>query len=215
MRNKSSILVAADHALVRCGMRCLLAADGAYDVAECGLAEVEVAAGEHAPDLIVFAPSAGDVHVLERVRTLRRSLPAPHLVLLVPAAATIDLKEALFAGVRGFVSEEEAVHELRAAAEQVLAGQTFVGSDLMERLVYLIATDARSGGGSSRLSEREVEVLRLSGQGYRPRVIADALRVSAKTVHTHRENLKRKLQVESMAELDRFAVRWLRGEVSL
>ena len=58
------------------------------------------------------------------------------------------------------------------------------------------------------LSERELEVLQLIGQGYRPRQIAETLHVSPKTVNSHRENMKRKLELSSTADLDQFAIRW-------
>ena len=106
------------------------------------------------------------------------------------------------------------VPEWKAACFRVAGGQTYVDPDLMQRLLYLIASEGPSTSATS-LSDREMEVLRLSGQGYRPRLIADTLRLSPKTIHTHRENLKRKLHVETAADLDRFAVRWLRGEVTL
>ena len=211
---KTRILIAADRLLVRHGLRCLLESVDAFAVCgDCVMEDVQDRLDELQPDLALLDVEAKDAHLSE-VRALRRERPALTLVLLLSSGSMMDVKEALYAGVRGFVTEETAVERLVQALHRVAGGQTYVDPDLMQRLLYLIASEGPSTSATS-LSDREMEVLRLSGQGYRPRLIADTLRLSPKTIHTHRENLKRKLHVETAADLDRFAVRWLRGEVTL
>jgi DNA-binding NarL/FixJ family response regulator len=118
-------------------------------------------------------------------------------------------QRSLAAGAMGYVNKEQPVAETLAAIRQVLAGRIYLSEQAKERLVESVAGAAqRPTQDLSRLSDRELEVFSLMGQGLSTRAIADQLAVSVKTVETHRERIKEKLGVTSLYELIRRAVAW-------
>jgi DNA-binding NarL/FixJ family response regulator len=134
----------------------------------------------------------------------------PHAKTLVVSMHDENLygERALLAGARGYVMKHEPPSVLIAAVESVLQGRLAVSEALRERML-----EARVGGLPSddpvtTLSDRELEVFRRIGEGCGANEIADLLNLSIKTVNAYRDHIKRKLQIDSAAELRKYAVEW-------
>jgi two-component system response regulator NreC len=204
------LLIADDHAVLRAGLRMLL--DVQRDIAVAGEAgdgaEVLQKARELQPDVVLIdltmpGPPSGDV-----IRQVLRACPKTRVLVLTMHDDAAYLASAMAAGAAGYVVKKVADSELLSAIRAVHAGRTFV--DLTQSL----DTPSRGLTGGARaeaerpkdLSRREREVLRLLAQGYSNQQIAAQIKVSVKTVETHRTRLSEKLGLKGRAELYRFAV---------
>jgi two-component system response regulator NreC len=204
------LLIADDHAVLRAGLRMLLEVHP--DMAVVGEAgdgaEALRKAGELQPDIVLMdlampGPNSGDV-----IRQVLRTSPKTRVLVLTMHDDPAYLASALAAGATGYVVKKVADSELLSAIRAVHAGRTFV--DLTQSLGPTSHAVPGSVGAESErpkdLSRREREVLRLLAQGYSNQQIATQIKVSVKTVETHRTRLSEKLGLKGRAELYRFAV---------
>lgn len=212
MSEKARIVIVDDHPIVRHGVSRLLNRE--EDLCVTGEAENSAEAikllEEDLPDMVLIdlvLDGESGIDLIEDIRSRWPDLP----VLVVSMHDAPDyLERVLKAGAQGFVNKKESIQRLSDAIRRVLSGKVYIGENMMDVLARSLANDDDDEHENkvSDLSEREMEVLRLIGQGYRPRQIAETLNVSPKTVNSHRENMKRKLELASTAELDQFAIRW-------
>lgn len=213
MTEKARIVIVDDHPIVRHGVSRLLNRE--EDLCVTGEAENSAEAlrllQEDLPDLVLIdlvLDGESGIDLIEEIRSRWPDLP----VLVVSMHDAPDyLERVLKSGAQGFVNKKESIQRLADAIRRVLSGKVYIGENMMDVLARSLANDDEDEGENkvSDLSGREMEVLRLIGQGYRPRQIAETLNVSPKTVNSHRENMKRKLELASTAELDQFAIRWM------
>jgi DNA-binding NarL/FixJ family response regulator len=145
---------------------------------------------------------------------LTKSIKAenPHLPVLVLSMhdETLYADRALRAGARGYLMKREALDSVIAAVRTVLSGEIFVSPSMQKRMI----AEHVGGGGQARspiekLTDRELEVLQLIGEGNEVRDIAEKLHLSAKTVEAHRAHIKEKLNLTNAREVARFAVQWV------
>lgn len=209
MRHSFNILVADDHAVVRAGVRQMLA----ETYPNCDFAEAEDAqqaldwARRREFDLIVLDISMPGRSGLDILRDLRAiSTTTPVLVLSMHAEEQFAVR-ALRAGASGYLTKASVTPELIKAVEQVLGGRPYVSSSLAQHLATGLISGTGEPASTESLSAREFEVLRLIASGKSGKEIADALSLSFKTVSTYRTRLLEKLQVRSNAELARYAAR--------
>lgn len=214
---KKKILVVDDHPIIREGIRMLLRDDANYVV--CGEAEsvAEAMAGIalHAPDMVIvdLALKGGRTgfNLLQEMRE-----QYPHLPALVLSMRDEDFyaELALRAGARGFVVKEEGPQKVIEGIRKVLLGQVYVSDRIATRVMGKIAAGAGERGQTpvDSLTDRELEIFRMIGSGLPTREIARELRISPKTIDSHRENIKKKLMLGSAAELLRQAVQWVRWQ---
>jgi two-component system response regulator NreC len=203
------ILIADDHAVLRAGLRMLLEAQSDMEVSgEAGDGwEASRKARELQPNVVLMdlsmpGPSSG-----EAIRQVLRACPSTRVLILTMHDDPAYLASALSAGAAGYVVKKVADSELVQAIRAVHAGRTFVDLTRTARL----GSQPRGGdAGQQRrpkdLSKREREVLRLLAQGHSNQQIATQIKVSVKTVETHRTRLSDKLGLKGRAELYRFAV---------
>ena len=202
------LLVADDHVVLRAGLRMLL--DVQHDITVAGEAgdgaEVLRKARELQPDVVLMdltmpGPPSGDV-----IREVLRACPQTRVLVLTMHDDPAYLASAMAAGAAGYVVKKVADSELLSAIRAVHAGRTFV--DLTQSLDTAppAAPAAAKAERPKDLSRRESEVLRLLAQGYSNQQIATQIKVSVKTVETHRTRLSEKLGLKGRAELYRFAV---------
>jgi DNA-binding NarL/FixJ family response regulator len=120
----------------------------------------------------------------------------------------------LRAGGRGYVMKQEGGKKIMEAIRQVSAGQIFVSEKMSARILEIFSGRRPEGGQSpvENLTDREFEVFQWIGQGMETKQLAKELSVSPKTIEVHRANIKAKLQLKSMGELIRYAVRWVESE---
>lgn len=208
----SEVLIVDDHALIRRGLQELL--NDEPSVAACWEAstftEALDLAAKHLPDLVLADITLkGAASGLELVRRLRELQPAPKVLVISMHDEAIYAQRALAAGAQGYIMKRRPDEEIVRAVRQVATGEVYVSDDIKERLLEPTFWDVEEEASLiGRLSDRELEVFRLLGQGYAPRHIAEQLHLSVKTIESHRRHLKQKLGVENSTELTRYAIAW-------
>jgi DNA-binding NarL/FixJ family response regulator len=220
------VLLADDHRIVREGLRSLLEDQGDIQVvgeADNGRAALEMAA-EHEPDVVVMDVAMPQLNGIEATRRLMNDQPDTKVVALSMHSDRRYVSEALKAGATAYLLKDGAFDELVTAIRAVVANKVYLSprvagvvvDDYVRRLPGDKAdgngagADAPSGGPSNafqKLTAREREVLQLMAEGYATKEIATRLHVSVKTVETHRRQLMEKLQLYSVAEVTKYAIR--------
>ena len=191
------IVLADDHAMVRAGLRALVAADPRCEVVgEAGnLAQLRSIVATQQPDVVVLDVTLGQENGLDAVPGLLTAEPQPRIVVLTMHDDPAFARDALNRGAHGYVLKEAAAEELARAIAAVMAGGTYLQPDLGARM-------ARSRpSAADRLTERERDVLRLLARGHTNTEIAQDLYISLRTVEAHRAALRTRLGVASRAEL--------------
>jgi len=204
---KTRVLVVDDHAVVRSGIRSLLAAEPDLEVvAEASNARDAIfEARARQPDVIlldVVMPGESGIEVLPR---LKKEAPDAKVLVLSMQDDPRYVREAFAAGAMGYVLKEAADAEVVQAIREVAGGGRYVHPELGARLVAA-ETEALRRAESDPLSEREREVLALLAHGYTNQEIAKELYISVRTAETHRAHIMQKLRLSSRAELVRYAL---------
>ena len=206
------VVLVDDHAVLRWGLRQLFEAEPDFAVcAEAATVDEGFQAVERlAPDLLVTDLTLGGRGGLELTGQVRRYHPGLPVVVVSMHDGSLFATRALAAGASAYVTKDRAEHDVVPAARAALAGRTFVEGAVGPPPTAPAggADGDRDGDPIAALSDRELEVFLLIGQGYAPRYIAEALSLSVSTVEAYRERMKEKLGVESSPMLLRFAVRW-------
>jgi DNA-binding NarL/FixJ family response regulator len=162
------------------------------------------------PDLVIVDLMLGDSDGLDLIKNMKIRHPdIPALVLSMHDEA-VYAERSLRAGARGYVTKQELDGTLVTAIQRVLAGEIYMSGKLQAQLAskFVAGRTLETDSPLDALSDRELEVFRLLGQGRGTRQIAEALRLSIKTIESHREHIKQKLSLESGAELARRATQW-------
>jgi DNA-binding NarL/FixJ family response regulator len=204
--NRPTVLLADDHRIVADGLQSLLKDD--FDLAGIvgdGLALVE-AAKRLRPDVIVTDLAMPGLNALDVLRELAKlGVPSRLIVLTMHSDAQLAA-EAFRLGAAGYVLKNSAGEELLTAIREVLNGRTYI-TPLITKDVLAAMTAGRSTNGTARPTVRQRQVLRLIADGKRVKEIAAILRVSPRTVETHKYELMHVLGVRSTAELIQYALR--------
>lgn len=207
------ILIADDHELLLRGLQLTVAKHPEWTI--CGEArdgrEAVALALETKPDLVILDYAMPDMNGLEAARRIRSELPETEVLMFTLHETENLVNEALAAGVRGFVLKSDAGEMLEQAMESLLKKTPFFSSRISQVVLQQFLTPGEPAGTlsgtASRLSPREREVLQLIAEGSSTRDAALRLGISAKTAETHRTNIMRKLDLHSVADLVRFAIR--------
>ena len=204
------VLLVDDHPILREGLARML--DDQEDFLVCGQAENATDAlrqvRTNRPDLVVLDLSLGGADGLEVARQLHDLYPKLPVLILSQHDESLYAERALRAGAMGYVMKEASPDCVMDAMRAVLQGKVWVSDALSVKMLQGIrghrAEDDRPP--LERLSNRELEVFRLIGQGQTVKAIADALCLSTKTVETHKEHLKQKLGLASGNQLLQYAI---------
>lgn len=205
------ILLADDHPVSRLGLATLFKAQP--DMQVCGetssCEETLAAAEKLRPNAIVLEINMNRLGGLELLSNLRAKVPEASILVLSNYDETLYAERALRLGARGFVMKLASPEALMAAMRRVLAGGIYVSPQVSSRMLEKIASAGRvtSTNPAEYLSDREVEVFNLIGQGQSTREIAERMKVSVKTVESHRAHIKAKLNLRNASELTQLAVR--------
>jgi DNA-binding NarL/FixJ family response regulator len=207
------ILIVDDHPLVREGLIGLLAAQSDFVVCgeASGVAEARQLVASTRPDVAIIDLTLSDGTGIELIKDLRTRCPAVKLLVLSMHDESLYAERALRAGAVGYVSKHEASRTIVQAVRTILTGKLYLSPNLTELVVQraFVAGADLSRPAVDRLTEREREVFELIGQGLSSRQIAVKLDVSPKTIETHREHIKEKLELTTSTELTRYAVQWV------
>lgn len=212
MAEKARVVIVDDHPIVRHGISRLLnreddlSVTGEAEDAEGAIALLEI----ELPDIVLVDLVLDGKSGLDLIEDIRRRWPILPILVVSMHDAPDYLERVLKSGAQGFVNKKESIQKLADAIRRVLSGRVYIGENMMDVLARSLAADDDDGDSMklADLSDREREVLELIAKGYRPRQIAETLHVSPKTVNSHRENMKRKLELASTSDLDQFAIRW-------
>jgi DNA-binding NarL/FixJ family response regulator len=166
----------------------------------------------HHPDLAIVDLSLPDGHGLDLIRDIHLRHPEVRLLVFSMHDEQTYGERALLSGAQGYVMKDESPDHVLGAIRKVLSGQISISPHLSERLLQSAASGRHMMSKKppmERLSNRELEVLEWMGQGLSVKDIAQRLHRSAKTIETHRQRLKDKLQIKSNSELIAHAARWI------
>lgn len=181
-------------------------------VGEVGCAKSALAsAGSLKPDLVVIDLSLGGRSGLDVIRELHHSLPQIPLLVFSMHYETLYAERALRAGARGYLMKGDGGTKLIEAIRQVLRGEVYLSEIMREKTLPRATRGAPGAVKRSRLvilSDRELEVFELLGQGFGPAEIGEKLRLSPATVETHRAHIRKKLRLRTAADLARTAAEW-------
>jgi DNA-binding NarL/FixJ family response regulator len=213
---KTRILLVDDHPLLRRGMRVLIEQKGKFEVcAETDNAPEAVALVErHSPDLTVVDITLRSTNGIELTKALRAQSPAMRVLVVSMHDEQVYAERALRAGAMGYLMKDQAGEKLISAIERIMTGEIYVSDRLKEKMLNRFLNHSAEKGISlaETLSDRELEVLDLIGNGYGTRAIAEQLKLSVKTIDSYREHLKLKLNLKSSGELVRYAIQWTKSQ---
>ena len=215
-QTRTRLLLVDDHAVMRHGLAAIVNEEP--DLLVCGEAE----SASQALELLATTPvdvAVVDISLkgsdgLELIKQVSTLYPNVLSLVLSMYDESVYAERALRAGARGYVRKAEAADTVMTAVRRILRGETYVSSSVAAQFVRRVA-DGRTPGdalGVERLSDRELQVLRQVGRGLSNREIADDLCISVKTVETHREHIKRKLNLATAGDLLRYAIQFTRVE---
>jgi DNA-binding NarL/FixJ family response regulator len=208
----TKVLVVDDHPLVRAGFRQII--EHEPDLVVCGEAEgvqdaLRLIADEE-PDIVTADLSLQDGSGLQLVKAVHKRYPDLPILVVSMRDEEIYAERVLRAGARGYVMKVSAPGEMVRALRKVLGGEIHVSDPLASRIMQKLLSRSASPGDSpvDVLSNRELEVFELLGQGLRTGEIANRLHLSVKTIETYREHIKEKLSLKNASELVRHAIKW-------
>jgi len=205
------VLVADDHAVVREGIRSVLATQQDLDVVgeAADGAEAMVLAEQHEPDVVVLDITMPGESGLQVTARLRQRLPSTRVLILSMHDRTEYVLEAVRAGASGYLLKDATPAEVRDAVRTVHRGETYFCQAVQERIGAVLRGDLEreeKRGTLELLTPREREVLALIADGCTNKEAATALGISPRTVETHRESVMRKLRIRTVAGLTRFVL---------
>jgi DNA-binding NarL/FixJ family response regulator len=205
------VLIVDDHPIVRHGLRQMI--DAEPDMMVCGEAqsdrEARAALREVDPDVMIVDVSLAQGDGMDLVREVHAQRPKLPMLVLSMHDEAIYAERLLAAGARGYIMKEAAFDQLLVALRKVLGGGVYLSAAMATRL----GTSGDAGAPPlvdpvGRLSNRELQVLSLIGRGLSSRQAAESLSVSVKTVESHRQSLKRKLNLATNAQLLQYSLKW-------
>lgn len=211
------ILIVDDHPIFRKGIAMLL--EHEQDIMICGEAETAAQAMslvEHQEfELVIADISLKDINGIELVKSLKALKPHLPVLVLSMHDESLYAERALRAGARGYLMKQAPPDQVVTAIRQVLRGDLYLSAAANLLMLNTFVTGRGSSSTSSskssveKLSDRELEIFELLGQGRGTRMIAHDLRLSVKTIEAHRSHIKTKLGITTAPELVRAAVEWL------
>ncbi len=210
-QKKYKVLIVDDHPIFCLGMSELINTE--EDLVVCGSVESMKKTGEaidrFQPDLIVVDISLKDGNGIDLVQEIKKDYGLPMLVLSM-YDESLYAERALMAGASGYIMKQEAISLVVEAIRCVLNGDIYASSTIKDKVFKRMTSQQNTDSRSPLdvLTNRELEVLRLIGEGFSTKEIADRLHLSIKTIGTYRENLKEKLQLKHFTGLVKFAVHW-------
>jgi DNA-binding NarL/FixJ family response regulator len=207
------VLIVDDHPIVRQGLKRMIEAEADMEV--CGEAATETQARrairELAPDIVIVDLALQEGDGLELVRDVHAHHPDVPMLVLSMHDETIYAERLLSEGASGYIMKQAAADQLLNALRTVLRGETYLSETLQTQLRSRAGHAVNDGNPVERLSNRELQVLNLVGRGVSSREIAAELGLSVKTVESHRQSIKRKLNLTTNSQLLQYAINWFAG----
>ncbi len=206
------IVLVDDHPIVRERLAEVLAREPGLVV--CGEAEshqqaLEVIAATK-PRLAIIDLSLKNSHGVDLIKDLRGLYPDLLMLVLSMHDGTLHAERAIRAGAHGYITKQEATKKILLAIHKVLQGGMYLNEAMSAQITsQIFGNRNRESEGIDRLTDRELRVLTLLGQGYAVRQVADAMSLNVKTIETYRSRIKEKLGLDDATEVLRYAIKWI------
>jgi DNA-binding NarL/FixJ family response regulator len=210
----AKVLLVDDHPIVRQGLAQLLEQEN--DLIVCGEADDARGALEAIdrlkPDIAIVDIMLKDINGIELIKKIKSRLGKLPVLVMSMHDESLYAERALRAGARGYIMKEEATDKMLIAIRRVMQGEIYLSERMISRILHRLA-DGKSQADSplDRLSDRELEVFRLIGEGLGTRQIAERLTVSVKTIESYRAHIKEKLELNTSTEVMHQAVQWVQN----
>jgi DNA-binding NarL/FixJ family response regulator len=209
-RRVRRVLIADDHPIVRQGLRSVLEHEA--DLVVCGetetVSDTRVAIDELKPDVLISDISLKQADGIELVRFVRAHHPRLPILVLSAQDELFYAERMLSVGANGYITKQASSDEFLVSLRRVLDGHVYVSEAVGASMIHKFAAGGANASADpiDRLSNRELQVLLMIGRGMSTRDTAQALNLSIKTVESHRQRIKRKLNIRTASQLVRYAV---------
>jgi len=207
----ADIIIVDDHPLVRAGLAQLIG--DAPDLNVCGEAGDMASAlqllDSITPDLAIIDLSLAGGSGLDLIEHIKARNSEILMLVASMHDESLYAERVLAAGARGYINKQEAQEKIIQAIRRVLQGKVYLSERMTEKILNNMATGSSDKQGISSLSNRELQVFEMIGQGIVPAKMAKQLNLSIKTIETHQAHIKRKLGMSSAHQLTHRAIRWI------
>jgi DNA-binding NarL/FixJ family response regulator len=213
---KHRILVVDDHPIFRHGLAQLISQED--DIEVCGEAEdyrsALKAVDDLDPDMVIVDITLKETSGIDLIKEVHRQHKELPMLVISMHDETLYAERALRAGARGYIMKQEASESVVQAIRQVLSGGIYTSRRITEDILtrFLEGQTQPHESPLNQLTDREIEIFRLIGEGLSISEIGQRLHLSVKTVGTHRERIKEKLRLKNSTELLRYALYWVEQE---
>jgi DNA-binding NarL/FixJ family response regulator len=213
---KSRVFVVDDHPIVRQGLSQLINREA--DLMVCGEAENARSALDAIvpakPDILIVDVSLDGPDGIDLLKTIRSMDSRLPVLMLSMHDESLYAERALRAGANGYIMKQEATDRVLTALRQILAGEVYVSDRIAQKMMqqFIRGSGVAKQSTMEELTDRELEVFRLIGQGHGTRQIAEELHLSVKTVESYYAHIKDKLSLKNARELVQHAVQWVNSE---
>jgi len=210
--SRTQILIVDDHPVVRDGLASII--NHQRDMNVCGEAEeandAMNAIAESNPDLVIVDISLKCSDGIELTKSIKAKYPKLSIIVFSIHDESVYAERSLLAGAKGYLMKDAVSENIIKAIRTVLSGEIYVSSTILKQFMHQIAGDKTGDTNTpiENLSNREFEIFRLIGQGYKSSQIASQLHLSAKTIETYRSRVKLKLNLSNAAELLQYSIKW-------
>jgi len=211
MADKYKIVIAEDHKILREGLKALVKLNEDFEVAgEAGDGVDAIRAAEkYRPDLLLLDLSMPRMNGISVIKDIKSRFPEMKIMALTVHDTEEYILETFHSGLDGYCLKDSSSSELLTAIRRVLQGDTYLSPGISEKVLVGFLEGKKtlkSGTSWDSITQREKEVLKLVGEGYRNKEISDYLCISVKTVEKHRSNIMRKLEVHTSSGLTAIAI---------
>jgi DNA-binding NarL/FixJ family response regulator len=209
-KGKAKVVIVDDHAIVRQGLAELI--DDQPDLVTCGEADSPPQAmkviADTRPDLVVVDITLSGGDGIELCKQVHEAWPSLAVLVLSMHDESLYAERVLRAGAMGYVMKQEPQETVMAAMRRVLQGETYLSDKMAAKLLrsFRGSRSSTDAGPLERLSDRELQIFKLIGQGHSVKDIAETLFLSPKTVETHKDHIKQKLGLKTSNDLLRYAI---------
>ncbi len=216
MPDQKKIYIVDDHPVFRKGLAQLI--DEEADLRVTGEAESVTQAiqliQKGLPDLVIVDITLRDKSGIDLIEYLKKDFPRLPILVISMHDESLYAERVLRAGALGYITKQEMTGDVVAAVRQVIGGKRYISSDMVDALLgkMMAGTGGEGLSPTETLSNRELEVFQLIGQGFKRGEIADLLHLSVKTIGTYRENIKKKMNLKTATELIKHAVTWVQSQ---